>query len=96
MYKSVCCAVLCCAVLCRAVLCCADTHHMLPDAAGIGMKHHLLSSYFHAVLSVALAQFGTNGFPCGVAGITRLAEKSSYVQASDLCYRVVDKMFAAD
>ena len=49
------------------------------------MKHHLLSSYFHAVLSVALSQFGTNGFPCGVAGIIRLAQKSSYVQASDLC-----------
>ena len=74
--------VLCCAVLCCAVL------SVLPDSAGIGMKHHLLSSYFHAVLSVALAQFGTNGFPCGVAGIIRLAEESSYVQASDLCYHL--------
>lgn len=45
------------------------------------MKHHLLSSYFHAVLSVALAQFGKNGFPDGVAGIIRLAEASPYFQA---------------
>lgn len=46
------------------------------------MKQHLLSSYFHAVLSVALAQFGSSGFPCGMPGIIRLAESSPYVQAS--------------
>lgn len=44
------------------------------------MKHHLLSSYFNAVLSVALAQFGANGFPCGMPGIIRLAEGSPYAQ----------------
>ena len=50
--------------------------------AGQSMKHHLLSSYFHAVLSVALAQFGTSGFAHGTAGIVRLAEGSPYVQVS--------------
>lgn len=44
------------------------------------MKNHLLASYFHAVLSVALAQFSTRGFADGMPGIIRLAETSSYVQ----------------
>ena len=53
------------------------------DAAGQSVKHHLLSSYFHAVLSVALAQFGTNGIVSGMHGIIRLAESSPYIQVCD-------------
>ena len=54
------------------------------DPAGQSVKHHLLSSYFHAVLSVALAQFGTNGFVSGMHGIIRLAESSPYIQVCEL------------
>ena len=61
------------------LLCLLSDYH---SAAGQSMKQHLLSSYFHAVLSVALAQFGSSGFPCGMPGIIRLAESSPYVQAS--------------
>ena len=57
---------------------------MLSDAVGQSVKHHMLSSYFHAVLSVALAQFSPSGFPCGMPGIIRLAEASPYVQVSGL------------
>lgn len=50
--------------------------------AGQSMKHHLLTSYFHAVLSVALAQFSTKGFVDGIPGVIRLAKASSYVQVN--------------
>lgn len=48
------------------------------------MKNHLLASYFHAILSVALAQFSSRGFEDGMPGIVRLAETSPYVQVSPL------------
>lgn len=73
-----------CAVLCCGMLCSTDPQHVHFDAAGQSMKHHMLSSYFHAVLSVALAQFSTTGFACGMPGIIRLAESSPYVQVGML------------
>ena len=49
-------------------------------AAGQSVRQHLLSSYFHAVLSVALAQFTSKGIADGIPGIIRLAEASPYIQ----------------
>ena len=58
------------------------------DAAGQSMRHHLLSSYFHAVLLVALAQFSTKGFVDGIPGVIRLAKASPYVQVDPLGTRL--------
>ena len=69
---------------CRAILrMCKLSFSTCDGAAGQSVKHHLLSSYFHAVLSVALAQFGTNGIVSGMHGIIRLAESSPYIQVSN-------------
>ncbi|KAL3155310.1 hypothetical protein ABBQ38_010874 [Trebouxia sp. C0009 RCD-2024] len=47
---------------------------------GQSVRHHLLTSYFHTILSVVLAQFGGLGFPDGMEGMIRLAEASPYVK----------------
>lgn len=47
---------------------------------GQSVKHHLLSSYYHAILAVMLAEFSNKGFADGMAGIVRLAEASPYIQ----------------
>lgn len=47
---------------------------------GQSVKHHLLSSYYHATLAVMLAQFSSRGFADGRAGVVRLAETSTYIK----------------
>ncbi|KAL3143143.1 hypothetical protein ABBQ38_003412 [Trebouxia sp. C0009 RCD-2024] len=47
---------------------------------GQSVRHHLLTSYFHTILSVVLAQFSGLGFPDGMEGVIRLAEASPYVK----------------
>lgn len=54
------------------------------------MKNHLLASYFHAILSVALAQFSARGYVDGMPGIMRLAETSSYAQVQSSHVSLVD------
>ena len=46
------------------------------------MRHHLLTNYMHAILSVVLAQFTGLGFLDGMEGVIKLAEASSYVQVN--------------
>ena len=57
--------------------------------AGQSVRHHLLTNYFHAILTVVLAQFSGLGFLDGMEGIIRLAEASSYIRvhsrAADIC-----------
>ena len=48
--------------------------------AGQSVRHHLLTNYTHAILSVVLAQFTNLGFLDGVEGVIRLAEASPYIQ----------------
>lgn len=51
-------------------------------ASGQSVKHHLLSSYYHATLAVVLAQFSSKGFADGRAGVVRLAETSTHIQVA--------------
>ncbi len=51
-------------------------------AAGQSVEHHFLASYYHAILSVVLAQFSHTGFTDGMTGIVELAQASPYLQAS--------------
>ena len=51
-------------------------------AAGQSVRHHLLTNYFHAILSVVLAQFTGLGFLDGMEGVIRLAEASPYIRVS--------------
>jgi hypothetical protein len=44
------------------------------------VRHHMLTNYMHAILSVVLAQFTGLGFLDGMEGVIKLAEASSYVQ----------------
>ena len=46
------------------------------------MRHHLLTNYMHAILSVVLAQFSGLGFLDGMEGVVKLAEASPYVKVS--------------
>ena len=45
-------------------------------------QHHLLISYYHATLTVILAQFSHKGFADGMRGAVDLAEASPYLQVS--------------
>lgn len=58
---------------CDAVPCCG---------AGQSVRHHLLTNYMHAILSVLLAQFTGLGFLDGMEGVIKLAEASPYIQVS--------------
>ncbi len=53
---------------------------LLYSGAGQSVRHHLLTNYMHAILSVVLAQFTGLGFLDGMEGVIKLAEASSYVQ----------------
>ncbi|KAA6429424.1 MAG: hypothetical protein FRX49_00818 [Trebouxia sp. A1-2] len=50
------------------------------SVGGQSVRHHLLTNYMHAILSVVLAQFTGLGFLDGMEGVIKLAEASSYVQ----------------
>ena len=63
----------------NAISCASDVKQC---ASGQSVKHHLLSSYYHATLAVVLAQFSSKGFADGRAGVVRLAEMSTYIKVS--------------
>ena len=44
------------------------------------MPNHLLGDYLRSMLVVLLAQFSRKGFPGGMQGVVRLAEKSEPIQ----------------
>ncbi len=44
------------------------------------MEQHFLSSYYHAILSVILAQFSSRGCSDGMKGIVQLVKASSYLK----------------
>lgn len=44
------------------------------------MSDHLLGSYLQALLAILLAQFSAKGFPGGMDGVVRLAEKSTPIK----------------
>ena len=46
----------------------------------------MLTNYFHAILSVVLAQFTGLGFIDGMDGVVRLAEASPYIRVSKPAY----------
>lgn len=50
--------------------------------AGQSVRHHLLTNYFHTILSVVLAQFSGLGFLDGMEGVIRLAEASPWIKVS--------------
>ncbi len=58
---------------CDAVPCCA---------AGQSVRHHMLTNYMHAILSVVLAQYTGLGFLDGMEGVIKLAEASPYMQVN--------------
>ena len=45
------------------------------------MPNHLLGDYLRSMLAVLLAQFSRKGFPGGMQGVVRLADKSATIQA---------------
>ncbi len=44
------------------------------------MEQHFLSSYYHAILSVILAQFSARGCSDGMEGIVQLVKASPYLK----------------
>ncbi len=53
---------------------------LLYSGAGQSVRHHMLTNYMYAILSVVLAQFTGLGFLDGMEGVIKLAEASPYVQ----------------
>ncbi len=53
---------------------------------GQSVDQHKLTSYYHAVLSIVLAQFSHKGIENGMAGIIRLAQASPYIRVRLLPY----------
>ena len=51
-------------------------HH----AAGVSVRHHLLTAYTRSLLMVFLSQFSRKRFPGSRAGVIRLAERSAPLQ----------------
>ncbi|CAL8466200.1 g5736 [Coccomyxa elongata] len=47
---------------------------------GGSVSDHLLGSYLQALLAILLAQFSAKGFPGGMDGVVRLAEKSTPIK----------------
>ncbi|KAL0050037.1 hypothetical protein WJX82_003243 [Trebouxia sp. C0006] len=50
------------------------------SVGGQSVRHHMLTNYMHAILSVVLAQFTGLGFLDGMEGVIKLAEASPYMQ----------------
>jgi len=48
--------------------------------AGGSVADHLLGSYLRSLLAILLAQFSRKGFPGGMDGVVRLAEKVQPIQ----------------
>ena len=56
---------------------CLSTRLCFP---GGSVPNHLLGDYLRSMLAVLLAQFSRKGFPGGMQGVVRLAEKSEPIQ----------------
>ncbi len=54
--------------------------------AGQSVDQHKLANYYHAILSIILAQFSHKGFENGMAGTVRLAQASPYIRVRSLPY----------
>ena len=74
---------MCCIVLLR----CWYTVHQTPECvaaplcgAGQSVRHHMLTSYMQAILSIVLAQFTGLGYLDGMEGVIRLAQASPYIK----------------
>lgn len=52
------------------------------DFAGQSVRHHMLTNYFHAILTVILNQFTGLGFADGMDGVVRLTEASPYIRVT--------------
>ncbi|KAA6425605.1 MAG: hypothetical protein FRX49_04502, partial [Trebouxia sp. A1-2] len=50
------------------------------NTAGQSVDQHKLANYYHAILSIILAQFSHKGFENGMAGTVRLAQASPYIR----------------
>ncbi len=53
---------------------------------GQSVDQHKLANYYHAILSIILAQFSHKGFENGMAGIVRLAQASPHIRVRSLPY----------
>ena len=51
---------------------------------GQSIDQHKLANYYHAILSIILAQFSHKGFENGMAGTVRLAQASPYIRVRSL------------
>ncbi|DBB14802.1 TPA: hypothetical protein ACH3X3_004411 [Trebouxia sp. C0006] len=50
------------------------------NTAGQSVDQHKMANYYHAILSIILAQFSHRGFENGMAGTVRLAQASPYIR----------------
>ncbi len=50
--------------------------------AGQSVDQHFLASYYHAILSIILAQFSGKGFDGGRHGVIKLAQASPYIRVT--------------
>ena len=56
---------------------------------GQSVDQHKLANYYHAILSIILAQFSHKGFENGMAGTVRLAQASPYIRVRSLPYCIL-------
>ena len=57
--------------------------------AGQSVDQHKLANYYHAILSIILAQFSHMGFENGMAGVVRLAQASPYIRVRPLSHCIL-------
>lgn len=80
---------------CSACRMCTQTFQYLAVASDAALEYaqqfcgtagsvgdHLLGSYLQALLAILLAQFSAKGFPGGMDGVVRLAEKSTPIKVA--------------
>ena len=56
---------------------------------GQSVDQHKLANYYHAILSIILAQFSHKGFENGMAGTVRLAQASPYIRVRSLPHYIL-------
>jgi hypothetical protein len=60
--------------------------HSVLACTGQSVDQHKLANYYHAILSIILAQFSNKGFESGMSGAVRLAQASPYIRVRSLPY----------
>ena len=65
---------------------------------GQSVDQHKMANYYHAILSIILAQFSHRGFENGMAGTVRLAQASPYIRVRSLphCILCFHSVFCLD